>query len=192
MTDDADFLRRVLELLRAAGIPHMVTGSFVSSTYGEARTTQDLDVVIDPTPEQLRRFLASLDPAAYYVSPEAANDALARRSMFNVIDFQTGWKADLIVLKTTSAERRRFARRILGQLLGQRAEMATPEDSILSKLEWRKETGSERQFRDAVQVAANRWATLDQGYLREAAAEIGVSQEMEEVLRQSDELRPKH
>jgi hypothetical protein len=35
----------------------------------------------------------------YYISPESAREALARRSMFNVIDFDEGWKADLIVRK---------------------------------------------------------------------------------------------
>lgn len=44
----ADFLARLVALLEAAGIPHMVAGSFASTFHGVARATQDVDVVIDP------------------------------------------------------------------------------------------------------------------------------------------------
>ena len=74
-------LRAIVEKLEAMGIPHMVVGSFASTVYGEPRSTRDLDLVIDPTPEQLNRLLAALDPDDYYVDPDVARDALRRRSM---------------------------------------------------------------------------------------------------------------
>src|SRR5882757_4702983 len=39
----------------------MVVGSFASTVHGKPRTTQDLDLVIDPTTVTLDRFLGSLD-----------------------------------------------------------------------------------------------------------------------------------
>jgi hypothetical protein len=95
----ADFLARLAALLEAAGIPYMVAGSFASTFHGVARATQDLDLVVDPTSAALDAFLASLDPDAYYVDPDTARDALRRRSLFNVIDMATAWKADLIIRK---------------------------------------------------------------------------------------------
>lgn len=36
-------------VLEAAGIPHMVVGSFASTAHGEPRTTRDLDERVDPS-----------------------------------------------------------------------------------------------------------------------------------------------
>ena len=66
-----DFLAALAERLEEAGIPFMVTGSFGSSFHGEPRATNDIDLVIDPTLEQLDLFLALLGEN-YYVNPEAA------------------------------------------------------------------------------------------------------------------------
>ncbi len=69
--------------------------------HGMPRTTQDLDVVLDPpSPEALDALVRSLPPDEYYVDPDAARDALRRRSMFNVVDFASGWKVDFISERT--------------------------------------------------------------------------------------------
>jgi hypothetical protein len=73
----------------------MLTGSAASSCYGEPRATNDLDIVVDPTSAQIEAFTASLS-GSFYVSREEVHEALAARGMFNVIDPQSGWKADVI------------------------------------------------------------------------------------------------
>ena len=78
MTGLSDLLRAVSKLLDDARIPYMVVGSFASMVHGEPRTTQDLDIVIDPSREALDRFLASIDMDAFYVDPDVARDALQR------------------------------------------------------------------------------------------------------------------
>ncbi len=45
-----EFLSRVVALLDNAGIPHMLAGSMASTFHGEPRMTRDIDMVIDPTP----------------------------------------------------------------------------------------------------------------------------------------------
>lgn len=77
-------LGRVAQLLDTAGIPFMVAGSFASTTHGLPRSTQDLDLVIDPPEETtLEALLALIPPDCYYVDADAARDAFRRRSMFN-------------------------------------------------------------------------------------------------------------
>jgi hypothetical protein len=51
-------------------------------------------------------------------------------------------------------------------------------------------TPSERQVHDALNVAAVQWPTLDQAYLRKWAADLGVSEKLEEVLRAAEEQQP--
>lgn len=56
----ADLLARVTALLGAVGIPYMLTGSFASTLFGAPRTTQDIDIVIEPTLGTLERLLHAL------------------------------------------------------------------------------------------------------------------------------------
>lgn len=185
-----EFLAELAGRLEAAGIPYMVTGSHASSYHGQPRATQDVDFVIDPSARQLDEFLSLLgDP--YYVSPEAAREALRRRSLFNVILFAEGWKADLIVRKDRPFSAEEFRRRQAGQLHGRALPVASAEDVILSKLEWNRISPSERQVRDALNVAVAQWPALDRAYLRKWAADLGVTEALEELLRQGEELVPK-
>ena len=107
--------------------------------------------------------------------------------MFNIIDFKTGLKADLIIRKNRAFSVEEFARRQQGTILGMTTSITSAEDVILSKLEWDKITPSERQVRDAVNVAKVKGAALDVDYLRKWAADLGVSDKLEEILRQGQE-----
>ena len=89
-----DVFRRITTALDQAGIGHMLTGSFASAHYGAPRSTQDIDLVIEATPAELRTFVASLSGNEYYADLDSAVEAHQRQSMFNVIDLATGWKID--------------------------------------------------------------------------------------------------
>jgi hypothetical protein len=56
----------------------------------------DIDLVVDPTDDQLRSLVAALPRDRFYVSLDAALEARRRESLFNVIDAESGWKVDLI------------------------------------------------------------------------------------------------
>lgn len=90
-----DLLPRLVHLLDANGVPFMVAGSVASTTYGLARSTQDIDVVIaPPSLAALEALVKSMPPDAYYVDLEAARDAWFRRSMFNIVDFASPPRCD--------------------------------------------------------------------------------------------------
>lgn len=176
-----DFLARLVALLEAAGIPHMVAGSFASTFHGVARATQDLDLVVEPSAAGLDAFLTSLDPDVYYVDPDTARDALRRRSQFNVIDMTTGWKADLIIRKARPFSIEEFARRQPAELLGTRTYVATAEDSIVAKLEWAKQSDSTRQLRDVAGIVAMRAGALDLEYVERWVTALSLEAEWTRV-----------
>ena len=186
--NQADFLGRLVAKLEDAGIPYMISGSLGSSLHGEPRATNDIDLVIAPTAAQLTTFIQSLNEG-YYVSPEVAQEALQNRSMFNVIDHQTGGKADFIIRKDRAFSFEEFRRRIPANMLGIQASVISPEDAILSKLEWSKESQSERQFGDALGVAVIQWQRLDKAYLRKWARELSVGDLLETLLNHAEELQ---
>jgi hypothetical protein len=159
----------------------MVAGSVASSYHGQPRTTVDVDLVIEPTADQLENFLAQVE-AKYYVSRDAARQALQARSMFNVIDFGGGWKADLIVRKNRPFSLEEFGRRQIVVMHGRTLPMASAEDVMLTKLEWDRISPSERQFRDALQIVQTQGSKLDEAYLKHWAVALGVQDRLAEVL----------
>ncbi|MBM4026638.1 MAG: nucleotidyltransferase family protein [Planctomycetes bacterium] len=186
MTTQREFLAQVIGLLDEAGVPYMVAGSLGSSFHGHPRATQDADLVIDPTSKQLESFLGLLE-RGYYVSREAAFEAWHRRTMFNIIDLAGGWKADLIFRKERPFSRQEFQRRQQMDVLGRRLWVASPEDTILSKLEWMKGRASEVQYADALGVALAQGDDLDLEYLRRWAGELGVDNMLARLLLEAAE-----
>ena len=106
--------------------------------------------------------------------------------MFNVIDFQTGIKVDLIFAKQRPFSRQEFQRREQTQIMGVECPVVTAEDSILSKLEWAKLTESERQLSDADGVCRVNSSSLDIAYLRKWASELQVEDLLQRVLSDTD------
>ncbi|MBL8716977.1 MAG: hypothetical protein JNL79_13325 [Myxococcales bacterium] len=179
------FLRRLVGLLDAAGVPFMIAGSFASTIHGTPRTTQDLDVVIDPpTAAALEALVANMSPVDYYVDLDAARDAMRRRSMFNVIDQVSGWKVDFIVRKQRPFSLEEFSRRRKANLLDVPVFVASPEDTIVAKLEWsRMAGGSERQRRDVAGIIATLGEALDGAYVDRWVTTLGLGDEWEEARR---------
>lgn len=174
-------LRRLVQQLDEANIPHMVAGSFASTFHGVPRSTQHIDIVIDPGPAALESFVTSLSTDDYYVDTDAARDALRRRSQFNVIDMESGWKADLIIRKSRPFSVEELGRRQPAELFGVALFVATAEDSIIAKLEWAKLGDSERQLRDVVGMVSVRGAALDLAYVDRWVSELGLVAEWERV-----------
>jgi len=183
-----EFISDVVSHLREAGLPYMIVGSVASNAYGEVRTTFDTDIVVDAPFEDLLPFLRSLGEE-YYVDEEMAREAWERRRMFNIIHFASGNKADIICRKDYEYACVAFGRRRRRNVEDVEVQMCTPEDVILSKLQWSKMGESERQYRDALGVAKTQRSALDLAYLAHWAEDIGVADLLNRLLRDS-ELSP--
>jgi hypothetical protein len=176
VTPEDEALRSLVTRLTDSQVPYMITGSVASSHHGRPRSTHDIDVVVDPsasTPEELIRSLAN---AGFYVDAVTARDALRRRRLFNVIEDRTAVKIDLIIRKDRPFSREEFDRRQAAELgAGLQVSLATPEDTVLSKLEWsRLSGGSEKQLADVAGILDVQEDRLDFAYIERWAEELGV------------------
>ena len=185
MTDQNTFLERIIKALEHANIPYMISGSIGSSFHGQPRATNEANIVIDPTAEQIATFIELLGPDCY-VSKDAAQQAIQSRSMFNVIDTQSGHKADLIIRKNRPYSQQEFSRRSKTNFLGIDVYVLSPEDSILSKLEWSKDRQSQTQYKDALGVLMTQKDSLDFGYLKKWAKELDVEDALNNLLKEID------
>ena len=159
----------------------MLTGSYASSLHGTPRATQDLDLVVAPSRTQLSALLNLLPDTDYYVSPDAAFDALASRSQFNVIDFATGWKIDFIIVKDREFSRQEFQRRKVQELDGLAFSVASPEDVLVAKLEWAKLGESDRQIEDAAGILRVQGTELDAAYVERWVKDLGLAVQWEQA-----------
>jgi hypothetical protein len=182
MISQADFLRTLVEKLDRQNIPYMISGSISSSLHGQPRATKDVDIVIAPTERQLLHFAQSFGEG-YYISLEAVREAFARSSTFNVIDNQSGWKADFIIRKDRPFSREEFKRRYRTKIRELDVWVTSPEDAILTKLEWAENSQSEQQFRDALGVAMVQYDHLDQDYLNKWAKELHIENSLKQLLK---------
>jgi hypothetical protein len=183
MSDVADLLKRVVATTAHAHVPFMIVGSLASTAHGLPRTTQDIDVVIDPPDgAALDALVRALLADQFYVDADAARDAMQQRSMFNAID-RSAWKIDFILRKDRPFSVEEFSRRAAVDILDVPVFIASPEDTIIAKLEWSKLSGSsERQRRDVAGILATMKGELDRDYIERWVRDLDIELEWKAAL----------
>jgi hypothetical protein len=179
----------VTGIFERLGVPYLIGGSLASTLYGMVRTTQDSDVIAEMHLEHIEPFVSALE-ADFYVDQEMITESIQRNSSFNIIHRDTMFKVDVFIprprpfLKSQLARARRQTF-TLGKEVS--AKFASPEDTILSKLEWYRLGGeaSDRQWRDILGVLKTKTGDLDLDYLRQWAKELKVSDLLERALIQA-------
>jgi len=177
----SEVLQRITTALDQHNIAYMLTGSFASAYYGTPRSTQDIDIVVEATPAQLRSLVQSLPVDQYYSDLDAALQAHKTESMFNVIDLSTGWKIDLIIRKSRPFSREEFHRRVRVRLQGVSLFIASAEDIVIAKLEWSKKAQSQRQIEDAAAILRAQPETLDRSYIEKWTGELDLEDEWDKA-----------
>jgi hypothetical protein len=178
-----EFLREVIGRLEGLGVIYAITGSIASNFWGIPRLTHDVDVLIVLSPGQVPGILACF-PSPYYVSEQAAKEAVTTGRMFNLIDPRSGLKADLWVFKGDPFDQSMLNRRQQVELLpGLQAHVGSAEDVLLHKLVWHKMNPSERQLGDAAGIVAVQAGKLELGYLRDWASKLTAADLLEEILQ---------
>ncbi len=162
----------IVEELDRFGIPHMLAGSFASTYHGDPRTTNDIDVVIDPSRDALDALVRGLEPAHFYVNAEAARSAFEQRGQFHVVLLDSSWKVHLILRKDRRCSRSEFERREPDEIAGVSLFVATAEDTIVARLESARAGESERQLRDVVGIVAASGGCLNRAYLERWIGEL--------------------
>src|SRR5205085_9129496 len=97
--EPSDLIKLVNDVAERLGLRYFVTGSHATVAYGEARFTNDIDIVVDLGPSYVEAFCAAFPTGDFYLSRAAAAEAVANRGMFNIIHPASGLKIDIIVPK---------------------------------------------------------------------------------------------
>jgi len=170
------------------GVPYYLAGSVISSLFGVARATADVDVVADLRREHVRGLIDALGDA-YYVDEDVVLDAITRRSMFNAIHLGTMLKVDVYIAGSPfdrSALARHQRDSIVADAPAREFAIASAEDVVLHKLRWFRDGGevSERQWGDILGVLRVQRA-LDLAFMRTWATALGISDLLERALAEA-------
>lgn len=190
MSEADDILAALAPVVAAfdgLGVRHYIGGSVASTMHGAIRSTMDVDVVCDLRADQVEAFLAAFG-ADVYVSQAAVRQAVEKRSCFNVIHLPTAYKVDVFVSRGRPFDVAAMERAIPLPLAAGRettVPVATPEDSIVAKLEWFRlgDETSERQWQDVSRLVALHGDVLDLAYMRRMAESVGVAYLLDRLLR---------
>jgi hypothetical protein len=177
---------KVTEVFEKLSVPYLIGGSLASALYGMVRTTQDADIVAELRPEHLQPFVSALQDE-FYVDDEMIAAAIQHNSSFNIIHHEAMFKVDVFIPRPRpflESQLARAQRQTFAFESEVSAKFASPEDTILSKLEWYRMGGevSERQWRDILGVLKTRAGDLDLDYLRRWADELKVSDLLAKAL----------
>jgi hypothetical protein len=157
-------LEKICHILDTLRIPYMLSGSVAMNFYADPRTTQDIDIVVEMYDYDVSGFVKMLDDKFYYFQ-EGIYDEIRRKGMFNIIDFETGFKVDFITMKKELYEQVKFQNRRKTTYADIDLWIISPEDLIISKLQWIQVLESDKQKNDIINLLDNE--QLDLTYIKD-------------------------
>jgi hypothetical protein len=178
MIEELEVLKIVTTRLGEQAIPYMMTGSMAANYYTVPRMTRDIDIVVELSDRDVERMVALFEDD-FYIDQEAVYEAVSQQRLFNIIHQRYVIKVDFVVRKDTPYRREEFARRKEISIEGHRVSIVAPEDLILSKLEWAKESRSEMQLADVRSLLSV--PDLDRSYLLRWSQTLGLESLYREV-----------
>jgi hypothetical protein len=178
---------KVTSVLDSLRVPYFIGGSLASSFHGMVRTTQDADIIARLRKGDAEPLTTALQDE-FFVDAEMIARAIAKHASFNILHKETMFKVDVFVPienKFTEQQFDRSRSATLSLETDAKAMIASPEDTILAKLDWYKQGGqtSERQWRDILGLLEVQKGSLEIDYLKKTAAQLGVAELLSSALQ---------
>jgi hypothetical protein len=179
MNEELELLKSIAEKFESADIEYMLTGSMAMAFYSTPRMTRDIDIIIQISGGDVDKII-DLFHDDFYIEEESVRRAVLNRGIFNIIHNDSIIKVDLIIRKDEKYRIEEFTHKKKIPVEGVSISVAAPEDLILSKLVWSKQSQSELQFRDVRQMMMV-LKELNYGYLEKWAKVLHVDDLLRKV-----------
>lgn len=167
-----DFFKKIIDVLDELEIEYMLSGSVAMGLYILPRATRDFDFIIHLKPNDIDAFVQRFNEG-YYCDIDTIKDAVKRKSIFNIIDHHSGYKADFMILKNEAFRQEEFARKIQIEYFDKNINIVSAEDLLLSKLIWIQHIQSAIQMEDIKMLASIE--TLDRNYIKNWIVKLNLT-----------------
>lgn len=154
----------------------MLVGAVSVIAYGKPRTSEDIDLLIDFTPPQLKEFIYFCKKNDFDCSLSDAIEAIKTKSHFTIFDNKSTLRLDIKGIYT-ELDRVSFKRRKKFKIGTHSIYINTPEDCIVAKLIF----GSEKDISDAESIIL-RQSKLDYSYLEKMAKKFKVEKKLKKLM----------
>lgn len=176
------FLVEISQTLDELKIEYAVSGGIAVSVWGQPRYTADLDIVVEiGSEEKIKELVTALLKKFKigYLDKAAALIAYKNKGEFNLIEPEYGLKADFFVIGQEEHQKLEIKRAKKKRIAGKMVEFISPEDLIIAKLKWYRESQSDRQLEDVAAVLEP--GNIDKKYLLSWIKKLGLEKEWGEV-----------
>ena len=124
----------------------MIVGGFAVSYHNRARTTNDVDIVLQIYPQHVKLILKHFPEWKGF--EESFMESVKHGIPFNITDFETGIRYDFMTYKDSDYNWAAFNRREEVTFFDKKCYICSIEDLIISKIQWYNITPSEKQMED--------------------------------------------
>lgn len=179
--DSTSIITILHRVLTDLGIPYYITGGMAAIAYGEPRTTRDVDIVIAVSPTEIDPLVQCLEREGFYI-PGVDDVRSGRLQTLSITHMESISRADLVLSGNSAFDQAKDDRKRLIELPGiGSVYFASPEDVVLSKLLWRGQSQSEKQWRDVLGILKVQGETLDFDYLSKWAGQLNLSNDLNQA-----------
>lgn len=180
--DLISLLQLVVSRLEKLKIPYVVTGGLAVAYWGLPRSTHDIDIIIEIDSSKVDAILKAFQKD-FYISREGIESMLEHNISFSIIHNESGIKIDFWPVdkkdKHKSAE---FKRASKENVFGKKISMIAPEDLIIVKLQWFKDSNSSRHLEDIKSIF--KISKVDLKYIKNWAEKQSTSKILEEIIKE--------
>lgn len=188
--DLLDYGRLLLDAIEVTGAEYMLGGALAIMAWAEARSTQDVDLVLNLPVEMIVDFSQQLEARDVLIPADIILDHLIEERAdlpLSAIHLYSGYRADIFLLhpgdrlRKSALARRRLVN--LGEPLGE-VYVHSPEDLILYKLRYFSISEQEKHIRDIASILNSLGDGLDFEYLQSWIRETGLTNTWQQVLEE--------
>lgn len=176
-----EFTASMIRALEAEAIPYMVVGSISSNVYGISRLTKDADIVIELGSHSIRNLANRLGPQ-FQLDPQLTFESVTATTRYIIKVADTDFKIELFQLSEEAHDQERFRRRRSLTVPGVgMAYVASPEDVVITKLNWHHRNGRGKDREDVRDVLAVQGDALDFDYIHSWCERHGTRQLLDDI-----------
>ncbi|KXB03208.1 hypothetical protein AKJ45_02220 [candidate division MSBL1 archaeon SCGC-AAA261F19] len=175
-------LSLVCKFLNKENIDYVLVGGLAVNFHGVPRTTMDIDIILNIGEGRIPKLVNFLIQNDFLADAEDIEDALRESSHCTIHDKRSMIRLDIKGVYG-EMDRRTLERRRSFEYGGIKIQIASPEDTIASKLLF----GSEQDLKDAEGIYIRQHEKLDMEYLEETCKELGVGGEFKYLKKRVEE-----
>lgn len=172
---------RIIDFLEKVKVPYLIIGGLAIGVIGEARVTQDIDLIIFIKKNELETFLKKASKNGFAFEEQKVLDDAKETGAIRLY-YKDVWID--IILSSTELEESALTRRKVIKLFKRRACFPSPEDLILLKLI----PGRKKDILDTESIVIRHGENLDREYLEYWAQKICDEMEDMRVWKELQEL----